>query len=67
MSATPATCRTADLDRLLADAVAWNRYAERMNAKVLAAGLVTAEELARDRQACQAALTRLRGLNRAAY
>ena len=45
--------------QLIADAEAWNRWAARMNAKALAAGLVTAAELARDRQASQAALARL--------
>ncbi len=47
--------------RLIADAEAWNRYAARMNAKALRAGLVTAEELAQDRTAAEEALGRLRG------
>ena len=42
-----------------ADVAAWNAYAARMNAMALAAGLVTAAELARDRRASQAALVRL--------
>ena len=46
--------------RLIADAEAWNRYARRMNQKALERGLVTAEQLARDRQASEAALARLR-------
>ncbi len=49
----------AERAQFLADAAAWNRYARRMNAKALAAGLVTATELARDRRASQAALARL--------
>ena len=60
MSAAPATGRTPELARLLDDAQAWNAYADRMNAKALAAGLVTADELERNRQAAQAALDRLR-------
>ena len=59
MAAAPATGRTPELDRLLADADPWNAYADRINAKALAAGLVTADELARNRAACQAALARL--------
>ncbi len=59
MSATPARGRTPELDRLIADAEAWNAWAERMNAKALAAGLVTAEELERYRAAAQAARDRL--------
>jgi hypothetical protein len=52
MSAAPATGRSADAD-------AWNAWADRINAKALAAGLVTAEQLAAQRTACQAALARL--------
>ena len=60
MAATPATDRTPELARLLADAAAWNAYADRINAKALAAGLVTAEELERSRKECQAAIRALR-------
>ena len=60
MAAAPATGRTPELARLLADADAWNAYADRINAKALAAGLVTAEELERNRRASQAVLARLR-------
>ena len=48
MAAVPATGRTdraQDLARHVTDADAWNAYAARMNAKALAAGLVTAAEL----------------------
>ena len=47
--------------RLIADAEGWNRYAARMNAKAIAAGLVTAEEVAQGRRASEEALARLRG------
>ncbi len=47
--------------RLIADAEAWNRYAARMNAKAIAAGLVTTEEVARGRIATEEAPARLRG------
>ena len=60
MGAVTATSRTHDLTRLLEDAERWNAYAAKMNAKALAAGIVTAEQLERDRQASQAALARLR-------
>ena len=46
--------------RLIADAAAWNRYAARMNAKAIAAGLVSAEEVAQARTAVEEALARLR-------
>ena len=59
MGAVTATSRTHDLTRLLEDAERWNAYAAKMNAKALAAGIVTAEQLERDRQASQAALARL--------
>ena len=67
-AATPATGRiqggvanvnTTNLDQLLADAEAWNRWAASVNAKALAAGLVTAAELARDRERGHAARARL--------
>ena len=45
--------------RLIADAEAWNAYAAGMNAKAVAAGLVTAAEIERNRQVSQAALARL--------
>ena len=61
MGTTPARGRTPELDRLIADANAWNAWAEKINAKALAAGLVTAEELELNRQASQAALDRLVG------
>ena len=48
------------LTQLLEDAERWNAYAARMNAKALAAGIVTAEQLQQDRQASEAALARLR-------
>ena len=48
----------AERAQILADIAAWNRWAAGINAKALAAGLVTAAELARDRQARQAALVR---------
>ena len=51
--------RAAAIARMLDDARRWNAYAERMNAKALAAGLVTAEELERHRRECQAAIDRL--------
>jgi hypothetical protein len=60
MGALPATGRTPEVARLIADAEAWNAWAETINAKALAAGLVTAEELERYRRASQAALDRLR-------
>ncbi len=47
--------------RLITDAEAWNRYAARMNAKAIAAGLVSAEEVAQGRKAAEEALARLRG------
>ncbi len=62
MAVVPATGRTdraQDLARRVADAEGWNAYAARMNAKALAAGLVTTDELARNRQASQAALAAL--------
>ena len=59
MSATPAPGRTHDLTRLLDDAERWANWAARMNAKALAAGLVTADELTRDRQVAQAARDQL--------
>ena len=59
MSATPAASRTADLDRLLADAAAWNRWADQMNQRALALGLVSPAELERDRAIAQAATARL--------
>ena len=55
-----ATRRAHDLARLLEDAERWNAYAAKMNAKALAAGIVTAEQLERDRQATEANLARLR-------
>ena len=51
---------TPERARLIADAEAWNVYARRMNQKALERGLVTAEQLERDRQASEAALARLR-------
>ena len=51
--------RAAAIARMLDDARRWNDWAERMNAKALAAGLVTAEELERNRQAAEAAIARL--------
>ena len=47
--------------QLLEDARRWNEWAEAMNAKAIAAGLVTAEEVAQGRTATEAALARLRG------
>ena len=47
--------------QLIADIEAWNCYAARMNAKALAAGLVTAEELARDRERARCADRALQG------
>ena len=60
MAAVPATSRTHDLTRLLEDAERWNAYAAKMNAKALAAGIVTAEQLERDRATTEANLARLR-------
>ena len=57
MSAVPD--RAAAVARMLDDARRWNEWADRMNAKALAAGLVTAEQLERDRQSCEAAIARL--------
>jgi hypothetical protein len=59
MAAVPASGRTQELAQLLADAEAWNAWAVRMNAKAIASGLVTAEEIERSRQASQAALAAL--------
>ena len=56
----PRIARSEDLTRLITDAEGWNRWAARMNAKALAAGIVTAEQLRRDRQATEANLARLR-------
>ena len=64
MSATPATDWTHDLAQLLADAEAWNQWAAKMNEKAIAAGIVTREQVERDRQATQAALDRLRQAGR---
>ena len=50
-----------EIINLINDAEAWNRYAARMNAKAIAAGLVTAEEVAQGRTATEEALGRLRG------
>ena len=50
-----------EIINLINDAEAWNRYAARMNARAIAAGLVTAEEVARARKATEEALTRLSG------
>ena len=61
---TPDADRRRDLDRLVADAEAWNAYAARMNEKAIAAGLVTREQVEQDRQATQAALDRLRQAGR---
>ena len=47
-------------EQMVADAQAWNQWAAQVNARALAAGIVTAEQLERDRQASQAALARLR-------
>ena len=47
--------------RLITDAEAWNRYAAGVNAKAIAAGLVSAEEVAQGRKATEEALARLRG------
>ncbi len=47
--------------RLLADVERWQAYAHRMNAKAIAAGLVTVEEVAQGRKAAEEALARLRG------
>ena len=47
--------------RLIADAEAWQAYAARMNAKAVAAGLVSAGEVAQGRTATEEALVRLRG------
>ena len=65
MAVVPASGRTdraQGLAQRIADAEGWNAYAARMNAKALAAGLVTAAELARDRQASQVAQASLRDL-----
>ena len=56
---TPDADRRRDLDRLVADAEAWNAYAARMNEKAIAAGLVTREQVERDRAASRASLDRL--------
>ena len=63
MAVVPASGRTdraQGLAQRIADAEAWNTYAARMNAKAVAAGLLTADEIARNRQASQAALASLR-------
>ena len=60
MATVTATSRTHDLARLLEDAERWNQWAARMNAKALAAGIVSAEQLARDRATTEANLARLR-------
>ena len=49
------------IHQMNADVEAWNCYAARINAKAITAGLVTAEEVARDRKQAQDALARLRG------
>ena len=46
--------------QMIEDARRWNEWAARMNARAIAAGLVTAEEVAQGRIAAEAALTRLR-------
>ncbi len=55
------TTEVSHLEKLIADTAAWNHYAARMNAKAVAAGLVTVEELARNRRATEEALGQLRG------
>ncbi len=45
--------------QLIADAEAWQAYAARMNAKAIAAGLVSVEEVAQGRKAAEEALARL--------
>ena len=47
--------------QLLADAERWQAYAARMNAKAVAVGLVSAEEVAQGRKAAEEALVHLRG------
>ena len=48
------------LRQLVADASAWNRYARRMNARAIAAGLVTEQEVWIARMRAEEALTWLR-------
>ena len=55
---------TPERAQLLEDARRWNEWAAKMNAKAIAAGIVTAEQVERDRQATQAALDRLRQAGR---
>lgn len=50
---------STELAQLVSDAQAWNRWASRINAKALAAGLVTAETLEANRQASRGASARL--------
>ena len=47
-------------EQMAADAERWNIYARKVNQRALERGLVTAEQLGRDRQASEAALGRLR-------
>ena len=49
------------IHQLIADVEAWNCYAARMNAKALAAGLVSEEELVVNRTCSQYHLDRLLG------
>ena len=70
MAAVTATGRTQasavsrdtalEIAQLISDAEAWNCYARKMNQRALERGLVTAEQLARDRATSEAALARLR-------
>jgi hypothetical protein len=53
---------SVSLQQLISDAEAWNEWARTMNGKALAAGLVTAEELAANRRRCQLGLEGLRRL-----
>ena len=56
----PRIARSEDLTRLITDAEGWNRWAAWVNAKALARGIVTAEQLAQDRVTTEANLARLR-------
>ena len=51
--------RATAIARMLDDADRWNAWADAINAKALAAGLVTVEELEQHRAVAQAARDRL--------
>ena len=50
-----------EIRQLVVDAERWNRWAAKVNARAVASGLVTTEEVAQGREQAQDALARLRG------